>query len=53
MKKAQPIRLDHTKLFGYKIVADAARVASAKIGQKGGFKNSSLGSKIGGKVGVK
>lgn len=59
MTSDQQIRLDHTKLYGFKIVSrpsqEAPVVLNAKIGQKAGVKAQPvvLSPKIGAKVGNK
>lgn len=60
MNSDQKIRLDHSKLYGFKIVSrpgpeQQPAVLGVKIGQKGGIKGPAvvLSPKIGGKVGNK
>ena len=65
MSSEKEIRLDHSKLYGFKIVSRPRQehqpaVLGVKIGQKGGIKTSpktqqpvALSPKIGNKVGVK
>lgn len=60
MSQVKTLRLDASRLYGFKIVRQAQQSVAlgAKIGQKGGIKaapslSSLLGAKIGNKVGVK
>ena len=57
MDAQKTIKLDQTKLYGYKIIEDGQfRCLAAKVGDKVGDqagKQAALSSKVGGKVGLK